>query len=447
MNSWNIPIKERKLWENHHRTLFKNTHGIKSNIKFLIYLIDNDKQNTYYKNFSYNIFDYLTFENLDYRYFLNFEDAWNSLNFFNNEYDNLSSNFSDESHGYLQGYNDEKYSLNLKEVDFVVFIPLGCLLDIQNFLRRFSEQEQNELNYRIIGDKKSKFFIYNLKSNNSKKRPWNNFESSISRKKSIREPIILNSDIVPFWNLVHFLSETQMIYNVATEPLFSFDLSHVEHLITPANGLQALAIIDKCKNLKTVRFVDIQQRAIEFTKLLISDFNPEKQKYSDFCNIFKSLNNSIELIENDEDIMNEYALDFFNKTMKWDNLKNKIRKLSHVNYSLSSLTNYNLLKKYTQTTKNILIYFSNIFHYVDTSYFYSQIDYNVLLKKIVFDQQQFKKNNSYFYGELSLSRKYGTGSYLISMNDIDTNLDKDFNFEWRKDYYEHSKNSLKLLCV
>lgn len=437
----------------------KSEHRVVLNSNCLIYFVDKEVNNDYLKNVAYNAFDFMAFDNIDYRYFKNFDEAWNSLYKFQNMHFKLSDNYSEKSHGYKQGFNNEKgalsYSLNLRDIKYVYFCPLGYIEDTQSFMVQFDYQDFEDKDYKIIGNFDQKSFIYNLHCKNENRRSWNDFELSISNSSFLDEPFQLNySNFFQSHQIAYDTPNSNLcgshklprIFNVATEPLMQDLNIDIEHLITPANGMQAFSVINKCKNLKRISFVDIQPQSILFTKMLLMHYEPELRGYYQFCELFKE-QYSVSLIEKDKDRIKEYEQEFLSNIgydtshseTTFKKLKTRINNLQ-IDYHYNSLTNYNFLQELTDDNKTFLIYFSNIFHYVPTSFYSSQIDYNFFLKKIAYDEQS-KKNKSYFYGQLPLSRKYGFGDYIVCTDEIDIELDDDFDYEWRKDYFESSQES------
>ena len=260
----------------------KSEHRVVLNSNCLIYFVDKEVNNDYLKNVAYNAFDFMAFDNIDYRYFKNFDEAWNSLYKFQNMHFKLSDNYSEKSHGYKQGFNNEKgalsYSLNLRDIKYVYFCPLGYIEDTQSFMVQFDYQDFEDKDYKIIGNFDQKSFIYNLHCKNENRRSWNDFELSISNSSFLDEPFQLNySNFFQSHQIAYDTPNSNLcgshklprIFNVATEPLMQDLNIDIEHLITPANGMQAFSVINKCKNLKRISFVDIQPQSILFTKMLL----------------------------------------------------------------------------------------------------------------------------------------------------------------------------------
>ena len=389
----------------------------------LIYLIDdfNGPQDPYYKQISYNIFDSMIADGCAYRYFKNIIDA---NNFVNKED---------------------------KSVKYIFFIQLGVYLDISYVFKNLIGKEINK--YSFIGSKTDNYFILNRNVNVYKSRPWNKTE--LKQIDNINGDIALNYGQFLFHNTYE-----PTIYNCATEPLMKESLPDIERIITPANGLQALNIIDKCKNVNKVVFIDINPNALEFTKKILNEYNGKS--FFNLCMQFLKEcgeeNNKFILQNNNADDINEYEKTFLNSLIhNFDKLKTRLQNIE-ISFRHQTMLDLPELIKYIEhavqensRTVNTLYNYSNIFHFKKSNFHFSQLHYNLFLK-ILSAYENINGTNSYFRGELPLptsdlpanKKNISRGHMQIHVNKIDLFPEKEFNHEWRPELYEYYENYLRI---
>ena len=381
----------------------------------LIYLIDdfNGPKDPYYKQISYNIFDSIIADGYAYRYFKNIIDA---NNFVNKED---------------------------KSVKYIFFIPLGVYSDITHIFMDLIGKEINQ--YSFIGSKIDNYFILNRNVNMYKSRPWNKTE--LNQIDNINSDIALNYGKFLFEN-----TNDHTIYSCATEPLMNKPLPHIERIITPANGLQALNIIDQCGNVNEVTFVDIEPNALEFTKKILDKYNGKN--YFDICMQFSNI---LHDFYDPKDII-AYEKTFLNSlTHNFNKLKTKLQNIK-LSFNHQTMLDFpELIKNITESVRrmyvpNTLYNFSNIFHFRKSNYHFSQLHYNLFLK-VLSAYENINGTNSYFRGELPLptsdlpanKKNISRGHFQIHVNKIDLFPEKEFNYEWRPELYEYYENYLRIL--
>jgi len=389
----------------------------------LIYLIDdfNGPKDPYYKQISYNIFDSIIADGYAYRYFKNIIDA---NNFVNKED---------------------------KSVKYIFFIPLGMYSDINHIFMDLIGKEINQ--YSFIGSKIDNYFILNRNVNMYKSRPWNKTE--LSQIDNIDGDIATNYGSLLFRN-----THEWSVYNCATEPLMKEPLPHIQRIVSPANGLQALNIIDKCEDVNEVVFMDINLSALEFTKKILNEY--KGKSFFDICMQFLkewgNKDNKIILQNNNADDINEYEKIFLNSlTHNFDKLKNRLQHITFI-YEYETLLNLPKLIKYIEDAVqengmaiDTLYNYSNIFHFRKSNFHFSQLHYNLFLK-VLAAHEKINKTNSYFRGELPLvannifkKQNISRGHFQIHVNKIDLLPEKEFNYEWRPELYEYYENYLRIL--
>lgn len=229
---------------------------------------------------------------------------------------------------------------------------------------------------------------------------------------------------------------TDTVFNCATEPLIQEVMPTVQKIVTPANGLQALAIVDRCPNVHTIDFKDINQKQLDFTRILIEEYNGEN--FADFC-----YSTGLELHDGDRDKMNQYEKEFHNHLITdWNTLKDRLNKIN-IYYNRESFFEIEQLSNQIQEYCVTLYNFSNILSFRKTYYLYSQIHFNLMLK-ILAHNERLKNNKSFIRGILPSSeakRGFGTNSVKSFTLDPDPIL----NYEWREELYEYYRDYLKLL--
>lgn len=273
--------------------------------------------------------------------------------------------------------------------------------------------------------------ISSLLENNYKIRPFNNEE----RKHKF---YLYNDLALKYGSYLRIETNiSDVIFNCATEPLIKTPLLEIEKIITPANGLQALAIIDKCPNLHTVEFKDISDCQLQFTIDLINNYNGIN--FADFCyskNYNLNTSDKLSIIKYEEEFLKNLSTDFLT-------LKNRISQLK-IHYNRESFFETEQLVNQIQSNCNTLYNFSNILSYRKTYHLYSQIHFNMMIK-ILAHHERKKGNNSIIRGILPSSETDHLGLCNTSVNQITLNPDPILNYEWRQDLYEYYSNYLKFL--
>lgn len=229
---------------------------------------------------------------------------------------------------------------------------------------------------------------------------------------------------------------TDTVFNCATEPLMKETMPTVQKIVTPANGLQALAIVDRCPNLHTIDFKDINNKQLEFTQKLIQEYNGEN--FADFC-----YSTGLDLHDGDREKMDKYEKEFHNNlTEDWTTLKEKLNNLN-IYFNRESFFEIEQISNQIQDYCVTLYNFSNILSFRKTYYLYSQIHFNLMLK-ILAHNERLKNNDSFIRGILPSSEaKNGFGTESVHSFTLDP--DPIVNYEWRGELYEYYSEYLRIL--
>lgn len=271
--------------------------------------------------------------------------------------------------------------------------------------------------------------ISKLLENNFKIRPWSNEE----RKHKFYLYDDLAMKFGSYLRIECTLEDT--IFNCTNEPWHPFELPKIKRVLTPANGLQALSIFDKCPNATIIDFRDISQSAIDFTKKIVSEY--AGRNYAELC-----YSSGYNLQVSDKNSIDQSEKEFL------DNLQEPFSemqfKLLETNCNYFKESFFEIEDLIQRINGNTLYAFSNILSYRKTAYLYSQIHFNLMIK-ILASAERIAKNDSYFLGILPTSEAKKRGYTLMGVNDINLLPDEEFNYPWRKDLYEYYRNYLEVL--
>lgn len=225
------------------------------------------------------------------------------------------------------------------------------------------------------------------------------------------------------------------IFNCTNEPTVKFNLPNITRVVTPANGLQALSIIDKCPNATVVDFRDISQPALNFTQMVLNTYSGEN--YEKLC--YRSGYN---LQVGDPDAIKKSEQEFLNSLSEpYSEMQFRLLELC-CNFFKESF--FEIEELINRMDGNTLYAFSNILSYRKTAYLYSQIHFNLMLKTLA-SAERLAKNDSYLLGILPTSESKIKGYTLMHVNDFSLEPDDEFNFPWRQELYEYYTDYLRIL--
>ena len=434
--------------------------------EFTLYIVDNYKINDpLCREINYNLLEGSVRHDIEYKYFNNYDDAFNSLKDENVKYviftkpsgtfdpyylrELIQKNLRGYSLiGHLLDKSDEYYELH--EQCFVIDVEAynaigapaykgGTTEELQNVSRSEENFHDGYTPLRVFaGEGKSMFrnikdgalIISKLLENGYNIRPWTEEER--------KHKFYLYNDITLKYGS-YLRIETNMtdtVFNCATEPLISETMPTVQKIITPANGLQALAIVDRCPNLHTIDFKDINSKQLEFTRKLIQEYNGEN--FADFC-----YSTGLDLHDGDRNKIDRYERQFLeNLTIGWDALKQRLNNLN-IFFNRESFFEIEQFVNNIEKECVTLYNFSNILSYRKTYYLYSQIHFNLMLK-ILAHNERLAGNKSFIRGILP-SSEVDNGFKTSSVDNFTLEPDPILNYEWRSELYEYYKNYLKVL--
>jgi hypothetical protein len=271
--------------------------------------------------------------------------------------------------------------------------------------------------------------ISRLLEKNLKIRPWSEEE----RKHKF---YLYNDLTLKFGSYLRIeCSFDDTIFNCTNEPIMQFNLPNIKRIITPANGLQAIQILDKCPNAEVVEFRDISQPALNFTKKVLEEYHGKDYEQLCFSSGYPLQVNDAEAIKKSEKDFLEGLIEPFVE-MEFRFLELNFRYFKESFFEIEDLIN--------RINGNTLYAFSNILSYRKTAYLYSQIHFNLMLKTLA-SAERLAKNDSYFIGILPTSESKKRGYTLMNVNELSLDPDESFNFPWRKNLYEYYTDYLKLL--
>jgi len=434
--------------------------------QFTIYIVDDKNvKDPLCREVNYNLLEGSVRHDIEYKYFTDYNSAFECLKTESVEYalfTKPSGTFDPYYLRELTGKNLKGYSLighlldkneeyyELHEQCFIIhtesYRSIGCptysggmTADLQNIARSVETFHDGYTPISVTkGNGKTEFknvkpgalIISKLLENNFQIRPWSEEER--------KHKFYLYNDLALKYGS-YLRIETNMtdtVFNCATEPLISEEMPTVQKLVTPANGLQALAIVDRCPNLHTVDFKDINSKQLEFTKKLIKEY--DGTNFAEFC-----YNTGLALHDSNKDKIDNYEKEFLeNLTTDWNSLKLRLQKLN-IFYNRESFFEIEQLSNQIQEYCVTLYNFSNILSYRKTYYLFSQIHFNLMIK-ILAHNERLKNNNSFIRGILP-SSEAKTGFGTESVNTFTLDPDEIVNYEWRKDLYEYYTDYLKVL--
>ena len=230
---------------------------------------------------------------------------------------------------------------------------------------------------------------------------------------------------------------SDIVFNCATEPLMKEKNTDIHRIVTPANGLQALAIIDKCPNVHTIEFNDINEKQLEFTRHIVQNYTGEN--FADLC-----VSGNYHLHVSDRNVINDYEKQFLeNLSTNFSDLKQRLQKMS-IHFERKSFFEIEQFKHSVRTNRNTLYNFSNILSYKKTYYLYSQIHFNLMIKILALAECK-AGNKSIIRGILPSSETDSPGFCNTPVSQLTNNPDPIVNYEWRKDLYEYYTSYLELL--
>lgn len=434
--------------------------------EFILYIVDNYQINDpLCREINYNLLEGSVRHDIEYKYFKNYDEAFDSLSKEHIKYviftkpsgtfdpyylrELIQKNLRGYSLiGHILDKSDQYFEIH--EQCFVIEVSaykdIGCPkysggnnLELQN-VSRSKENFHNEYTpVTVFADEgMSKFtnikdgalIISKLLEHGYNIRPFTEEER--------KHKFYLYNDITmkygSYLRIEANMSDT--VFNCATEPLISENMPTVQKIITPANGLQALAIVDRCENLHTIDFKDINSKQLEFTQKLIQEY--QGKDFADFC-----YSTGLELHDGDRSKMDRYEKQFLeNLTSDWKTLKTKLDQLN-IYFNRESFFEIeqfvNKIEKYCVTLYN----FSNILSYRKTYYLYSQIHFNLMVK-IIAHNERLNNNRSFIRGILPSSES-DNGFNTSSVDVFTLNPDPVLEYEWRSELYDYYRNYLKVL--
>ena len=434
--------------------------------EFILYIVDNYTVNDpMCREINYNLLEGSVRHDIAYKYFKNYEDAFNSLSTETVKYAIFTkpSGTFDPYHlkdliqqnlkgyaliGHLLDKSDNYYELHEQcfLIDVKAYKDIGCPSYIGGFSDELQNITRSEENFHdgytpvnvFAGEGKSMFrnikngalIISKLLENGYNIRPWTDEER--------KHKFYLYNDITMKYGsyLRIEANMTDTVFNCATEPLISETMPTVQKIVTPANGLQALAIVDRCPNLHTIDFKDINPKQLEFTQKLIQEYNGEN--FADFC-----YSTGLDLHDGDREKIDRYEKEFLeNLSTDWISLKERLNNLN-IFFNRESFFEIeqfvNKIEEYCVTLYN----FSNILSYRKTYYLYSQIHFNLMIK-ILAHNEKLIGNKSFIRGILP-SSEVENGFKTVSVDAFTLDPDPILNYEWRTELYEYYRNYLKVL--
>ena len=439
------------------RKLVKNT--------YIIYIVDDNKdyKDTLGQEIGYNLLEASVRHDMLYKYFLSYDDAFKSLQtetapkvIFTrpgNTFDPIwlaqlvSKNPEYSLIGHLLDKGEEYYELHNQ-----------CfILDVKDWKQsgspmynspgeqtctNISRSENNFHDHHTPlsvdkGDgtktyKKIKpggLIISKLLEHGFKIRPWTSEER--------KHKFYLYDDLVLKYGSYLRIECTfdDTIFNCTNEPIVKFELPQIKRIVTPANGLQALQIIDKCPNATTVDFRDISQSAINFTKNVLDNYIGKD--YDQLC-----FSSGYNLQVSNQESIKKSEREFLNGLVEpYSEMQFRLLELN-CNYFKESF--FEIEDLINRMNGNTLYAFSNILSYRKTAYLYSQIHFNLMLKTLA-SAERLAKNDSYFLGMLPTSEASTRGYALMHVKDVSLDPDTEFNFPWRQKLYEYYTEYLGIL--
>ena len=434
--------------------------------EFILYVVDTYQiSDPLCREINYNLLEGSVRHDIAYKYFDNYNDAFNSLKTEDVKYaiftkpsgtfdpyylrELIQKNLRGYSLiGHLLDKSDQYYELH--EQCFVISVEAynavgapvyngGDDAELQNVSRSEENFHDGYTPLRVFAAEGKSMFknikdgaliISKLLEHGYNIRPWTEEER--------KHKFYLYNDIAMKYGS-YLRIETNMtdtVFNCATEPLISETMPTVQKIITPANGLQALAIVDRCTNLHTIDFKDINSKQLEFTQKLIQEYNGKD--FADFC-----YSTGLELHDGDRDKMDRYEKQFLeNLTTDWHTLKQKLNNLN-IFFNRESFFEIEQFVNNIEQDCITLYNFSNILSYRKTYYLYSQIHFNLMLK-VLAHNERLAGNKSFIRGILP-SSEVENGFKTASVNNFTLDPDPILNYEWRSELYEYYRNYLKVL--
>lgn len=439
------------------RKLVKNT--------YIIYIVDDNKdyKDTLGQEIGYNLLEASVRHDMLYKYFLSYDDAFKSLEseiapkvIFTrpgNTFDPIwlaqlvSKNPDYSLIGHLLDKGDEYYELHNQcfILDIKDWKAAGSptyntpgeytCTNVNRSANNFHDQHtplsvekgDGTTVYKKI--KPGGLIISKLLEHGFKVRPWTSEER--------KHKFYLYNDLVLKYGSYLRIECTfdDTIFNCTNEPIVKFELPTIKRIVTPANGLQALQIVDKCPNATTVDFRDISQSAINFTKNVLENY--VGKDYDQLC-----FSSGYNLQVGDPAAIKKSEQEFLNGLVEpYSEMQFRLLELN-CNYFKESF--FEVEDLIHRINGNTLYAFSNILSYRKTAYLYSQIHFNLMLKTLA-SAERLAKNDSYFLGMLPTSESLIRGYTLMHVKDISLDPDKEFNFPWRQKLYEYYTEYLEIL--
>lgn len=434
--------------------------------ELMLYIVNNHiVDDPMCREINYNLLEGTVRHDIAYKYFKNYEDAFNSLSTEIVKYVIFTkpSGTFDPYHfnsliqqnlkgyaliGHLLDNSNNYYELHEQcfLIDVEAYKDVGCPSYIggsDNELQNITRSKENfHDGYTPVnvaaGEGKSMFrnikngalIISKLLEHGYNIRPWNAEER--------KHKFYLYNDItMKYGSYLRIETNiTDTVFNCATEPLISETMPTVQKIITPANGLQALAIVDRCPNLHTIDFKDINPKQLEFTQKLIQEYNGEN--FADFC-----YGTGLDLHECERWEIDRYEKEFLeNLNTDWSSLREKLNNLT-INFNRESFFEIEQFVNKIEDQCVTLYNFSNILSYRKTYYLYSQIHFNLMVK-ILAHNERLSGNKSFIRGILPTS-EVNSGFNTSSVDNFTLEPDPILNYEWRTELYEYYRNYLNVL--
>lgn len=435
----------------------------------IIYIIDNeDVQDPLAKQIFYNLLEGTVRHDVLYKYFTTFNEAFASINTESSKYalfTKISNTFdpihmsylleenlhNNELIGHILDFDDRYYELH--DQCFVINTEAyrkcnspqyeySHNVDLINVER---SQENFHDNYTPLWIKKgigSKNYTSTGKGSLLiSKFLENGLNISPFTEEQRRHKFFMYNDLTQKYGS-YLRIETNLsdlVFNCATEPLMNQTNEDIHRIVSPANGLQALAIIDKCPNVHTIEFNDINESQLAFTRHIIKNYTGNN--FVDLCK-----NAPYKLHTENEDDIRKYEQEFLNNlSTSFDELSMRLQNIKHsIHFERKSFFEIEQFRHSVQQNRNTLYNFSNILSYKKTYYLYSQIHFNLMIKILAAEERK-KGNSSIIRGILPSSETKQPGFCNTPVENISVNPDPILNYEWRKDLYEYYTDYLKLL--
>lgn len=210
---------------------------------------------------------------------------------------------------------------------------------------------------------------------------------------------------------------------------------HIEHydnnfqqIVTPASGISTLVFAFKLglKKGDNIVIYDISKFAIKYTEALINEWNVNNNSYTEFAKHYMRRHESggyrgVNKLSITEEVVDKLKKEGF---AEWINNDLKHINIDTIELNLFDQHKHGELLQLLDPTLMTYFHFTNVFHYMPSSFYYSlkqkwQLS-NDLLFKI---KKQYTKNNALMY----MARGQGVEGVVIPQFWIDDAYTKDFS--------------------